>query len=354
MKTKHQILILILILMLFSLINNYSAGFIMLAYKNYFIKVLMWYLIGFFAIWLMTKVNLNLLFKYSFYLYILGNVALLMTLLIGSNINGSTSWLIIGPISIQPSEFVKIFLILYLCYFTHKYKFNDFKYIILTLIIIAIPAALTFLQPDTGALIPYLIIYVTFLINKKLNKWWYIGAGMTVITVAVAFFTIYYGYHDLFIKLFGTAFFYRLDRINDFLTGSGYQINKALSAIGSAGLFGHGIRNIPEYFPEAPTDFAFALLINNFGFIGIVLFLLVYSLLIFKLINLINKKNRWLTLPIVLIILIQFSINVLMNVGLFPIIGITLPFVSYGGSSLLSYLILIGLAINLEHIKKYQ
>ena len=212
------------------------------------------------------------------------------------------------------------------------------------------PSILTFLEPDTGAILIYIIIYISFLISRNLNRWWYILGIILIVLVIGSFLVLYYFFQDTFINIFGTTFFYRMDRITDFINGEGYQINKALIAIGSAGLFGRGIRNIPEYFPEAPTDFAFTLLINNIGLIGAVIFLIVYFYFIYLIINkyYLNKK---LILPIILLLMIQFSINVLMNIGLLPIIGITLPFISYGGSSLISYMILIGLVINVKSIK---
>ncbi len=339
-----------MLLMIFSLINNFSAAYILDSYSNYFLKELIWYLISFFVIFIISKINIEILFKYSFYIYLLGNLLLLLTIFIGTNINGSKSWIMIGPFGFQASEFMKVALLLYLYYISIKYKvLNDFKYVLITLIIIMIPSILTFLEPDTGAVILYFIIYLGFLINKKLNKWWYVITSILLLFIGVSFFVLYFNYQEIFINIFGTSFFYRIDRITEFLSGEGYQLNKALISIGSSGLFGRGLRNIPEYFPEAPTDFAFALLINNIGFIGIIIFLIIYGLLIFNLIKVI-ENNKTFLLPVVMLLLFQSSINILMNIGLFPIIGITLPFISYGGSNLLSYMIIIGLVINIKKV----
>ncbi|MDD2207820.1 MAG: FtsW/RodA/SpoVE family cell cycle protein [Bacilli bacterium] len=349
MKNKKVILILVFCLMLFSLINNYSARYILSSYDNYFIKQLVWYLVSFLSIFILFKINIDVLFKKSFYLYILGNLLLLLTIFIGTTVNGSTSWIVVGPFSFQASEFMKIALILYLSMISTK-DISDFKYIIITLIIVLIPSILTFLEPDTGAVMIYFVIYIAFLIMRKLNKWWYITViGVSLISVSL-FFVLYYYYQDIFINIFGTSFFYRMDRITDFVKGDGYQLNKALVSIGSSGMFGRGLRNIPEYFPEAPTDFAFALLINNIGYIGIVLFIFIYSLLIYNIIKIINKQNKLFVFPVVFLLLFQFTVNILMNIGLFPVIGITLPFISYGGSNLLSYMIIIGLILNIKKV----
>ena len=353
MKRKRRLLIIIFILMLFSLINNYSAAYIMGMYHDYFLKELIWYLAGFLIIFLMIKLNIALLYKYSFYFYLLGNFLLIITLLFGNEVNGATSWLQLGPFTFQPSEFVKIFLIIYLYYFSTKYEnFNDFKYIFYSLIILLIPSILTFLEPDTGAVILYFVIYAAFLINRGLSKWLYIGSALIITILASAFVYLYYYQQPIFINVFGTSFFYRMDRITSFYNSEGYQIERSLVSIGSSGLFGHGIRSLPEYIPEAPTDFAFALLISNVGFVGITFFLIVYIALFFQIIKMLTKKNENLILPIFLLLFVQFSINVLMNIGLFPIIGITLPFISYGGSNLISYMILIGLVMEHRRLLK--
>lgn len=352
MKKNALIIIMLVFLMLFSLINNYSAKYILISYDNYFIKQLIWYFIGFIIIFMMSKINFNYFFKYSFWLYLLGNLLLLITLFWGASVNGSTSWLNLGFVSFQPSELVKIILIIYLYSFSKKNKYcSDIKYILTTFLIILIPSILTFLEPDTGAILIYIIIYLSFLILRNLNKWWYILSGGLILIISSIFLILYYSFQDQFINIFGTSFFYRFDRITGFINGEGYQLNQALNAIGSSGLLGRGINNIPEYFPEAPTDFAFTLLINNLGLIGGVIFLLSY----FALIHLIIKRydyNKHLIFPIVLLLIIQFSINVLMNIGLMPIIGITLPFISYGGSNLISYMILIGLVLNIKKVSR--
>ncbi|MDD4406438.1 MAG: FtsW/RodA/SpoVE family cell cycle protein [Bacilli bacterium] len=348
MKKNIPLIFILILLMIFSLINNYSAKYIMIEYDNYFIKQLIWYAIGFIIIFIMSKINLNYLFKYSFWLYLFGNLLLIITLFWGVNVNGSTSWLSLGFINFQPSELVKVILIIYLYSFSKKYTYySNLKYILLISLIILIPSILTFLEPDTGAIVIYIIIYISFLISRNLDKWWYILSVILIVLVIISFFILYYFFQNTFINIFGTSFFYRMDRITEFIKGEGYQINKALISIGSSGLLGRGIRNIPEYFPEAPTDFAFTLLINNIGLAGGVIFLTIYFYFIYLIINK-YYINKDLILPIILILMIQFSINVLMNIGLLPIIGITLPFISYGGSSLLSYMILIGLVINVK------
>ena len=151
------------------------------------------------------------------------------------------------------------------------------------------------------------------------------------------FFILYYNDQETFINIFGTNFFYRMDRITNFINQDGYQIQEALKSTANAGLTGLDEK---IYFPESATDFAISLFISNFGIIGLFVLLGLYGTLLFFLGKL--KSDKYLLTCILFILLFQYGTNILMNVGLFPIIGITLPFLSYGGSSIISYMILIG------------
>ena len=336
---KKYIIILLILIMLFSVSNLYMIG------GDYYIKEIIWFVVGFGCIYFISKINTNYIEDKSIYLYVLGNILLLVTLLFGSSINGAKIWLKIGSISLQVSEFMKIFLILYLREFSKK-NISDLKYFLISFIIVLIPSILTFLEPDTGAVIVYFMIYLVFLVLRRLNKFYYIVPLGLIIILGGVFLGLYYGNQDLFIKIFGTSFFYRMDRITLFFKGEGYQIGEALKSISNSGLF--GIRD-KVYFPEGATDFAFTSLIANIGIIGAGIFLFVYNLLFVLICNLKVDKN--ILLPVVIIILFEYVVNVLMNVGLFPIMGITLPFLSYGGSSLVSMMILIGFLLKEKSIE---
>ena len=162
--------------------------------------------------------------------------------------------------------------------------------------------------------------------------------------------------NELFIDIFGTSFFLRIDRLIDWNNNSGYQLTNGIVSIGSGGLFGMGLNNTPIYFPEPQTDFVFAVFSNNFGFIGSVLFIIFISIFDIKLINLGKKSkggiNFYIISGITGMILYQQFQNIGMTFGLIPITGITLPFISYGGSSLLSYMIIMGIILNISSKKK--
>ena len=160
----------------------------------------------------------------------------------------------------------------------------------------------------------------------------------------------YFFNENLFISLFGNGFFLRVNRLLDWSNKSGYQLENSLISIGSAGLIGHGF-NLDIYFPEPQTDFIFAVYSSCFGLVGslILLFLIAYFdihlILLAK-----NEKNsidKYIIVGIVGMLVYQQFQNIGMTFGIMPITGITLPFISYGGSSLISYMIMLGLIFNI-------
>ena len=160
---------------------------------------------------------------------------------------------------------------------------------------------------------------------------------------------------NTFIQLFGTSIYYRLERIFNWSNGSGLQLENAMAAIGSAGLFGHGYNQTPIYFPESSTDFIFAVFASNFGFVGVIILISLIFYLDIQIVLLARKKiedtNQFILAGILGMLVFQQIQNIGMTVGLLPITGITLPFISYGGSSLLSYMLLVGILLNIS-VKK--
>ena len=339
MKKKYLTIIFLIIIMLFSIYNLYNSKVMLKSYSNYYIKELIWWVIGFLVIIISSRLNLDIIFKKSKYLYVLGIILLVITHFFGITINGSTSWLKVGFVSIQPSEFMKIPLILSLRSISLR-NYSNIEYFIYALVLTLIPSIIVFMEPDTGAVIIYFLIFITFIFMRKYNKWFYIISALLLFCIILIFIYLYLFQRDLFIKVFGTTLFYRIDRITNFLNQDGYQRNQALASLRSSKLFGRGEL---IYFPESTTDFAFTFLVSQIGIIPGIIFLFIYSLLIIILNSI--KTDKYIKGAFITIISFQFIINVLMNIGFFPIIGITLPFLSYGGSSLLSYIILITLIL---------
>ena len=351
----------IFIFFVISLLSIYSASvYLSKSLGNLVLKQGAWYLGGLIVILLMIKIKNKTLYKYAWYIYLV-NLALLVGLLfVAPSINGSKCWYIINGIgSFQPSEFMKISLIIMnakvIDSFKQRYKVlsmsEEFRLIITIFIITLLPSIITFLEPDTGAVIIYFIISIFMLFVSGIRIRWFISLFCFIFLFVVAFLVIYFFFSDLFISIFGSSFFYRMDRVLNWQSGSGMQLTNSLVAIGSSGIFGHGFNNTPLYFPEAGTDFIFSVFSSNFGFIGSLIFILILISFDITLINIsrsdIDSINKYVMVGIMGIIFYQQIQNISMTIGLLPITGITLPFISYGGSSLIAYMILLGLVFNI-------
>lgn len=360
-KINYYIFIPLTIFFIISIITLYSEAS-SFSSKEIITKQIMWYIIGFIIILVSTKINFKKLINYSFLFYIASNILLLALLFIGTEINGSKCWFILPGIgSFQPSEFVKIVLILinvkifnwYDKKYPKRYLKDDIKLFLIIFIITLIPSVLTFLQPDTGMVIIYFIITLVMLFAYGIKKSIFITLILTGSLFMFLFLYFFFNYENKFINIFGTSFFYRIDRLLDWSGKGGMQISNAMAAIKAAGLFGFGIGNTPIYIPEGHTDFIFSVFASNFGFIGCII--LIITILIFDLSLIILAKNskdktyKLIIIGFLAMILYQQIQNIGMNIGLLPITGITLPFISYGGSSLISYMLGIAIILNYEH-----
>ena len=347
-------------LLIISLLSIYSASiYLSKSLGNLVLKQGLWYFIGTILIILVLKLKVNFFIKYAPYLYIFCNILLLGLLFIAPEINGSKCWYVIDGLgSFQPSEFMKIGLLFMEIYIIDKYKvkyknlnsMQEFKLILLIFLVFLIPSVLTFLEPDTGAVIIYFIMTVIVLLICGIKFRWFSILGIISSFLMMIFFFLYFNKQNMFIKYFGSDFFYRIDRIINWRSGSGMQLENSLAAIGSSGLFGHGFNKTPIYFPEAGTDFIFTVFASNFGLIGctfIITITVFFDIHLIKIaLNQKKEKYKYLLSGIICIFFYQQIQNISMTIGLLPITGITLPFISYGGSSLLAYLFLIGTCLS--------
>ena len=369
-KINLKIIIPIFLMAIISVVTIYSAmSYTSPTLGNLALKQFIWYLVGGVLVFILIKLKNEYLYRHTWFLYIFGNLLLLGLLFFAEPVNNSRCWYIIpGVGSIQPSEFMKIFIMLTLATMIHNFR-NDydnptvkdeFIFILKTLGIVLIPSVLTFLEPDTGSVIIYFIIYISMMFASGIRIGWFIMAISVVGVILGTTLFLYFREEDLFIKIFGTSIFYRLDRLFDWRAGSGLQLENAMAAIGSAGLFGHGFNKTPVYFPESATDFIFAVFASNFGLVGVILLLAIIIFFDVSIILLTRRKivdtDKYVLAGIIGMLLFQQIQNIGMTVGLLPITGITLPFISYGGSSLLSYMLLAGALINIsmEKAKSYR
>lgn len=361
-KINYSILICLLIFMVISIISIYSAMTYMPNYLgNLAFKQFIWYILGFILVLAIIKISNKALYQYSWYIYMTNILLLFILLLIGQPINGSKCWFNIPGIgSIQPSEFMKIGIMLTASNITanwvknSKDKINlknELSLLLKISIIFIIPAILTFLEPDTGAVFIYFIIILSILWVSPIRKRWFIIGIITFSILLGIFLGIYFYKQELFVKIMGTDLFYRIDRLLDWKNGTGMQLENSLTAIGSSKLLGHGFNRTPIYFPESATDFIFAVYISNFGLVGGIFLLLLIMYFDLELIrtmkNINNITDKFMLAGIIGMLSYQQFQNIGMTLGILPITGITLPFISYGGSSLISYMIIIGIIFNI-------
>lgn len=275
--------------------------------------------------------------------YILGNVFLLLSYF-GPSVRGATRWIMLGSAQLQPSELSKPLFLLAFSYFLAKYSPRKLQYIPMHVILICIPFILVFRQPDLGSG----IVYGTFWLSMML------AAGLPVAIIVIGLIGGSFAFPALWMSLLP----YQRQRISTFINpaldpgGAGYNALQAMIAVGSGQLFGRGLgrgtQSHLRFLPEHHTDFIFATLIEEFGLLGGILLLSFYGLLLTRIImplmGTVKHTGVFIySIGLFSMLLSQIFINVAMNMGLVPITGITLPFVSYGGSSILSLSIAFGL-----------
>lgn len=360
-KINYNLIICLCCFFIISIISLYSADTINTAIDQIIYKQLLWIAMGFLLIGFIIYIGNDIIIKNSMTLYIIGIIALILLLFFGTPINNAKCWFKIPGIgTIQPSEFMKIVLIICLSTFINKKQNKQKKkstkneFILLSKVvgIILVPAILTFLEPDTGAVFMYLILTITILFVSKFRmRWFFFGVFVFASLISIILY-LYFFNIDLFIKLLGNSFFLRVERIINWSSSAGMQLENGMTAIGAAGFIGYGFNKTPIYFPEAQTDFIFAVFASNFGFIGSIILIMIIIYFDLEIIHIAerskNKTNKYIISGILGTIIYQQIQNIGMTFGLLPITGITLPFISYGGSSLLSYMIMIGLIFNID------
>ncbi len=343
----------LLIIMIFSFFCMYQAKFIKSIYNMHLVKQILWYVIGFIMLFILQRIKVRKIFDYSLFLYMGGIILLILVLFLGKEINGAKAWFNLKIFNFQPSEFMKISLLLYLIHLSElfqKKKLKEIEFIGACFLATFIPSLLVFLEPDTGAIIIYLLLLFAVLLFSGIHKRWFIIAFSLLFFLLLTFFYLYFYHQDLLIKWIGTSFFYRVDRLLNFKDGNGLQLNNALTTIGNASFLGHGIQKELLYVPEFPTDFVFTLAISIFGFLGAIILLICYFILncyfIHHLFNIKQYAYRLFINGFLFLFVFQQMQNILMNIGLFPIMGIPLPFLSYGGSNMFIYFICLGIIEN--------
>ena len=235
MKTKNlpiNLIITILIFFIISILSIYTSKNLV-SLSNITIKQIIFYAIGGLLLYLGYKYK-DMIIKYAFLWYIGLNILLLFLLFFGISINGSKCWIFLGPFSFQPSEFMKLSLIILIAkiannFYQKKHNFkNEIKFLSTSFLIVLIPSILTFLEPDTGVVIIYFIITISIIFTHGINRKWYIFLALLIIFICSTIIILYLFNRDILINLLGSNIFYRLERIFNWSNQSGYQLENSL------------------------------------------------------------------------------------------------------------------------------
>jgi len=354
------ILIIVILICLMGVLCIYSSTYQKEGrfWQTIYGRQLLWMAIGLVFFLIMSRLDYRRLWDWTYIFYGLALFMLLLVIVLGVSRLGAQRWLKIAWFNFQPSEFSKLIIVIFLArYFSGKsldnislstYKFGIFRGLILPFMLVAVPMGLIIEQPDlgSGVMILFLFIAVLFVTGVKLR---YIFIFLLLSTLSLPFF--WHFLRD-----------YQKERLLVFLNpnidplGAGYTIIQSKIAIGSGGFFGKGwlsgTQSQLHFLPESHTDFIFATFAEEWGFLGSALLILLYYFLIREGMLIAQRTSDYfgklLAFGISLMLAIQVFTNIAMNMGLAPVVGLPLPLMSYGGSSVLVTLISLGILANIN------
>lgn len=324
------------------------------AQASFYIKQIIWFIISILALILFISFDYIWLSRIALPVYIVGLLLLLFVLIAGRTGMGAQRWISLGPLSFQPSEFFKLMFIIMLAsyYSFSREPMGTSSLLRVFFFVVIVPFLLLFKQPDLGTAIVVLLIFMSVSLAKGLNKK-VIALIVVIGMISLPFLgnIVWTGLKD-----------YQKNRLIAFIepeadpAGIGYHINQSKIAIGSGEFLGKGFLKGTQgpfrFLPEKHTDFIFAVFAEEWGFTGSVFLLSLYLLLIMRGLDTASKAKddfgRLLALGITFMFCIYFFVNIGMTLGIMPVVGIPLPFMSYGGTALLSNYISVGVLINIR------
>ncbi|MEO8230665.1 MAG: rod shape-determining protein RodA [Ignavibacteriota bacterium] len=397
-KFDFGIFIPVSLLIAIGLTAIYSSTFNHPTMSGNFNRQLVFAVAAFFIFFITYSIPTNTFRTIAIPAYLLSLFLLLVVLAVGRKTSGARSWLDIGPFGFQPSEFAKIGTVLALAaYLSRKNTdIDSFKDILFSLAIGFVPVMLILLEPDMGTAIVFFGTILILIFWKGISLfglftvlspgfvaiaaifgfYYFLAALILVLAMLILFRKDVFFSGSIFALNLGAGFFtdylynalspHQQKRIQSFIDpntdplGAGYNTIQAKVAIGSGGLFGkgflHGNQTQLQYIPEQWTDFIYCVIGEEFGFVGSMIVLILFVYLILRILKIASStKDEFLSLTIIGILsvyIIHFLVNVGMVVGILPVIGIPLPFVSYGGSSLLVNMFMLGIIANIYRNRK--
>ena len=307
------------------------------------------FLIFFFMFLVLSFVRVSFWYRQAYIFYILGILLLLLVIFFGISASGSKRWINFFIMNLQPSELMKIAIIVCFARYYHRIQSSDiqsYKYLLQPIILLLIPCYLVITQPDLGTAILIAGSGLAIIWLAGLNLKYFIYSGLILLVSLPFVISILKPYQKSRILTF-----FNPDR--DPL-GAGYQIIQSKIAIGSGGLLGKGFlqgtQSYLEFLPEKHTDFIFTLFSEEFGFVGSMVLILLYALLIYRIIRIgFSSRSFFAKLycfGFASALFLYIFVNIAMVIGLLPIVGAPLPIMSYGGSSMLSIMLGLGIVMS--------
>ncbi len=314
--------------------------------SNLLVRQLAYAVLGFLGLFVLAFFDYRKFKKATGLLYVVIVLGLITVWVLGHNVRGSTRWIDLGIMRLQPAEFAKLIMVIILAKFLDQSgeKLKSIRYVLLSALYVGIPAVLILIEPDLGSALVVVFTWLAMLLTSKMNKKHL--AVLLLGAVLVSSFSWFFVLHD-----------YQKNRIYTFLNpsidpqGRGYNVLQSIIAVGSGSILGRGVgrglQSQLKFLPERQTDFIFASTAEELGLMGSLFILGLFGVIFFRLVRA-TKHARdnfgmYLTLGIFYMLLIQVLINIGMNIGLLPVTGIPLPLLSYGGSSLLTTMLALGL-----------
>lgn len=337
----------VFLLSLFGLIEIYSIALGQETISLFNFKRQIFYVIfGTLTLFATSFIDYNLIKSLNKYIYIFGVILLVAVLFLGDTQRGTTGWFNIFGFNFQPVEFIKIVLIVFLANFFSKSTFKNrpLKNLILSFSGMFILVFLVLRQPDFGSAMIMVVLWFLMLILAGFDKKY-------LLLIIIPFFLIAFLSWNFYLGDYQKGRILTLISPGSDSLGKDYNVLQALIAVGSGGLTGRGVgfgsQSQLKFLPEAQNDFIFSVISEEFGFFGSSLVLFIYFVLLLRLLFLLRgMKNDFaifFILGSMVLIFIEMFINIGMNIGIVPVVGISLPFVSYGGSATLANFVLIGI-----------
>ena len=347
LSLDYALILLIIILGVVSVFAMYSTE---RGNFDYYTKSHIYRFLVFFIIFLILSfLNIRIWFKSAYIFYFIVLLLLIGVSLFGVTASGSTRWINLFIFNLQPSELMKVALIIFLARFYNKIPFKDvnhIKFMIIPIFALFIPFALVLKQPDLGTAVLILISGLSVVWLSGFRIKFFAFSSIILVCLAPVVIAFLKPYQKLRILTF-------FNPERDPL-GAGYQIIQSKIAIGSGGIFGKGYllgsQSYLDYLPEKHTDFIFTLFSEEFGFVGSVFLLILYGLIIYRIIRIglitRNSFSKLFCFGFAAAFFIYVAVNMSMVLGLLPIVGAPLPIMSYGGSSMLSMMIGLGIVMS--------